>query len=609
MAATTGEAQTQVESTTAELPRASGSFVLMQADVDVDTLTSLRGGGATSLWQPGPMLFAGGKDGSEQDEDVLSRQREESLGAELSPLVHGKGRRFHRVVNHRFHSVGTEKPDRALRVTGFEVVAADHATYGREDVRGADKDGGATRWTPGVVVVHIGLPSCTDEDGATSSDLWSGYLSTVLEGILKGDGAHFCATIEELLGSEHSEAIFVQPSTARSFTNVSPPVGATVAKDSANVEPDVPTGPVRVIGSPSNTVLGEFPLYWVLADVCCTEEFARKRRKADRDGRNQPIEGADERSEDELGKLRSMCSRGLAELSKHAWNGTDGYFEGGREPEQSALNWWNWHATFGQDGAGFSFIPAPTATKAWPYRRNHLSGSFADVMALELLTDRILGRFSEHARDLAAELRTKKDPNHRRALDIWKEFAVFTTEYVSRTSGLSRSHAEFRDAFRAGLARENERDLRRTQDNLDRIAEITRMEQAEARRVREEEQAGREKTREAERRSAAEDQAKRDRDQAEIERRRAGTERKFNLFIGVIATILLPLSIIPSVLEWYYPNPDPSTTGVRWIIVLAGVVVTGLVLGFVGRNEIQQWWKARAEQSEPGDSEEGASTR
>ena len=100
------------------------------------------------------------------------------------------------------------------------------------------------------------------------------------------------------------------------------------------------------------------------------------------------------------------------------------------------------------------------------------------------------------------------------------------------------------------------------QDNLERLAEVSRIELEEERN-----------TLEAERNSR--------------EAERNQRERDFNRVVGVLATVFIPLSVVPPLVEWFVPLPSRSAweIGVPFILVIVACVAVPLVWNWRKRKD------------------------
>lgn len=522
--------------------------MLLEADVDVHAVESALDTDGAPLWFPGPSTVVRRKVASRDAQEVDRDLRTQRLTPEANRLITDDRKRLHRYVRHTFHSVARESADHAFVVTGFELVLADRDTFGHRDAG----PGGRTR-IPGVVLVHLD-PEGDDaviESGYSSLD--RSRIDNVLQRSLLRYRREFCEQIQHQLASPEKTSVLSQNSSTGVYTELGDRSSAAVAEEAA---PDI-----LVLGTDSYGVRALQPIYTVMTDVSVSAEQARQRLADDPtvcSEKRKAGYGADEARACPVELLRATRSRALAQLRGSDW--LQGAARKSMQTEicGSALDWRDWHASFTPTGAGFAYIPSENASRPHHSRRDDLTFVFADLIALEILKGRVLKGFSDRTHEIAANL-VCPEGEFESALDTWKEFAAFTTHYAAGTSDVHNHHEKFLSALRAGLAWNAEKVIERTESNLARLADIARAEQVEQRR-------------------------RVDAEELEIQRNRDHRERRLHGLVAIVATIFLPLTVIPPILEWFYHNPDPSTAAARawWTggglaLFIVGFGVYGLV--------------------------------
>lgn len=272
----------------------------------------------------------------------------------------------------------------------------------------------------------------------------------------------------------------------------------------------------------------------------------------------------------------------------------------------------DWASSFGTTGAGFAYVPKKEVSNGkilYPPLRNQLSSVYSTVLALEMLKDHALTGFARASLDLSHRLQEIDSSSPQpltapgrlgegsdnlapatslaetpavtpaareerlsqardEAVRLWRAFVAFTTEYWALTDTMPAAHQEVVARFQKAINRDTEKMLSRTQDNLQRIASLLELEESRAR-------------------------AEREREEDLAEKESADRERRFNVLVGFLATLFLPLSVIPPILEWYYPNDGRHALGTHWLWLLG---ITALMVAGAAawlHQDIVSWWRSR----------------
>lgn len=573
---------------------ASGCYLLLEADVDVDRLRRASESGGTEEWHEGPIALVK-RPGKQTPVRVIDGdERSRSLGPELRRLVHGKGRRFHRYVRHTLRSLTREgaEADRAIVVTGFEILQVDADAYriGREP-SSASPDIEPYRMRPAVVIVHFDPTASPDDVVSGHPEISEKALANTLRRLMRDYYQQLCALIGRLLVSTVVETEHAFNTTRKEFEFVTGSGECAVSSES-----------LRVLGTADADTSALVPIYSVLTVTAKSAEDVRRRLREDRASRRRDeqrtrVGGAREEG-DSIRLAPEECSveallaaraTALATLDRKDWincSTPDGFNSSGNPP----IPWRGWSAAFSRAGAGFAAAPgSPSSPWDAVDRRTEISGSYADILALEVLKGRILKDFSDRLHRTAEDLLHDRG-QHDTALKMWQEFALFTTDYASGVPVAGFRGEKFLESIRAALGDDSETAIERTQANLDRLAQIARLRQDEERRLRDQADRERIRAREEERRAQQEADAKFD---GEMQIIRSRFDGRFAIFVGMVATIFLPPTVIPPILEWFYENPDPVSVGARTAFTVGGMALFALVFGLCWM--WMKWDRDRAE--------------
>lgn len=558
---------------------ASGCYVLLEADVDVDRLLGATSSGGAGDWSEGPIVLAkrAGRKTPERliDEDERSR----SMGPELRRLVHGEGRRFHRHVRHTLRSLTREgaEADRAIVVTGFEILQADAKSFrANSDLSSSSPGLGPHRMTPAVIIVHLDPTAAPDGVATGHAEIREEALANTLKRLLRDNHRQLCALIGHLLVSTTFESEYAFNTSRREFECLS---GCDETADSSAA--------LRVLGTGDAGTSALVPIYSVLTVTAESEEDVRRRLQGDRESREHSMQPTME--ECSVDDLRAARAAAFATLERADWLDCS-VPDDLAAPTHPPLPWRGWHAEFGRYGAGIAAIPdEPSSPWDAVDHRPEVSGLYADLLALELLKGRILKDFSDRLHRIAEDLLHERG-QHETALGMWQEFALFTTDYVSGVPVVSVRGERFLESFRSALGSNAGTGIERTQANLDRLAQIARMQQDEERRLRDQVDRDHLRDQEDERRLQQEADAQFGERMRDI---RSTFDRRFAIFVGVVATLFLPPTAIPPILEWFYANPDPVSAGVRTAWTVGGMLAFALVFGVCWA-----WMKGDRDQAE-----------
>lgn len=504
----------------------TGSAVLFEGDVRRSWLTRIDQDGRG--WTPGPLIFAGRRDAQST---IGPDERARRLGASIAHHTQGIGRRYHRPICCRVSTTARDGETRTLTVVALELIVAD---------RDAE-------WVPAVAVVHVDPPGKVSSDPEASSATRLQHVDNLLARFFKFGTSTNVRLIEEML---------VCPDPPRDISYGATSFGwqgenTAEAPGHRSTTPAATDAlPVRLLANPTHGVPASFPSYWLFTDVAPDEDGDVERWGDDityyekGGGRPLPLEKC------EAVERRRRRSRVLSELQVRPWAlaATERAPDGGQG--DNVLSWTHWDTTFGRSGAGFAHSLPEGGSYPTLHRREDLSTVYVDLIALEMLRDRIIQGFSERTRELAADTRRNAD-RREQCVDAWKDLVTFTSEHFGRASGLELRDRDFLAAFRTGSGLDLEEDLVRAQANLERLAEISRMELDEERSTR----------------AHAQTQA----------------EGRFNRVLGVLATIVIPLTVVPPLLEWFVPLPSGTARIAGTLSVFALGVLLALAL----------WWLTR----------------
>lgn len=545
---------------------ASGCYVLLEADADVEAIENAVGADGEKLWSRGPISVVRRAGKSTNARVIDADQRAERQGPEVCRLVHRAERRLHRYVRHTFRSTVHPKDgvDRELLVTGFEVVLADRRAFFHRDDASIPSGDSPRRLIPAVVIVHLDPTAKAEEAESGFFELSADSIKHKLHRLLRAHHRQFCSQIQQLLASPASVSLSAFNTGTKRFEP------CTALED---VEASRPV--VRVLGTGEGDTAALLPIYTVTSVAADSAARARELLEHEENRRKSDVRDGDlpDASVCSVDALRASRSEALATLWGDQW--ADGAWGDDRNDDaRSALSWRGWHATFTPQGAGFAYIPEDGTARPRTHRRDQLSVVFADLLALEVLKGRILKDFSDRLHHIAENLLLHPD-RHETALGIWKEFAVFTTDYAAGVSEVGPAEEQFLHAFRRGLSWDTDKAIERTQANLDRLADIARMQQEEQRRMAEEADRVRLRRREQWKQEERELAAGLREKEHKIA---ATTERRFTFFVGFVATLFLPLTVIPPVLEWFYENPEVSSAAPRAMWTGGGLVVFAVIV-------------------------------
>jgi hypothetical protein len=493
---------------------ATGSAVLFEGDVDVQWLEGSVASGCPDQWSPGPVVFARSSTSSE-GKNIDAYTRRLRLGHGVARHTLDAGRRFHRRVNFAVRSEAQKVDRREMRIVALELILGDLSTA---PVAASESDS----WIPAIVVVHLDLPGGTSESAGAVSALRFEHVGNLVAPFFRWAMGSSCEILEHLLTAKDDTAVVVKD--GKTFKLSEP-------GDSAKVE-EAGDAKVRLLADPRHDSPAALPLYWILADIAPDKQADDERWGKDiqfyeGEGPGKSIGLKDCIREDR----RARRSRVLAELSVKPWATENG---GAPSDLQSSdpLPWRNWHVSFGRTGAGFAHSTDQAEGVTNAHRRDDLSSVYVDLIALEMLKDRVIQGFAEVTRDLAAV----SEPNRKfreRCMQTWKALVLFTSQYFVRSAGISVRDRDVVHGFHQGVGIDLDRELAQVQDNLGRLAEVARHELEEAKNQR---------------------------------------DRDFNRIIGIIATLVIPLSVVPPFIEWFIPLPSPLAA----LVGLAFIILIGL---------------------------------
>ena len=532
---------------------ATGCSVLFEGDVHRGWVARL--GEEEQHWRPGPLVFTRRTSrSSAEPAEITAENRERRLGRTIAQHTLGPGRRFHRRVSHTVRTGSERSSWREMEIVAFELILGG----GSEPIALPGATGAVTAgaWIPAVLVVHLDPPGRSAVDPAAMSEMRFEHIGNLIARFFRWCAQDCCRVFEELVPESRTSRHVVQNGQGFHLADAE---SADQGAEASVSEPESQSV-LRLLASGPHTSTASFPMYWVLTDVAPDEASDIARWDDDIefyecDGGGKPF-GLDHCAAEER---RARRSRALAELEVRPWarsigGATSALADGDGAP------WRNWHASFSRSGAGFAHAVTTTGHSTNRHRRDDLSTVYVDLFALEMLKDRVIQSFSELTRDLASGVRSDAELRQR-CVETWKSFVTFTSEYFGRSSGLNLRDRDVLEAFRAGTGLDLDQDLARAQANLERLAEMARMEIDEERSARDREQA------EAERDRLEEEKARRDRTDA--------SERRFNRFVGVLATVVIPLTVVPPIVELFLPLPSTAA----WIVGVLAIVLFGACIG------------------------------
>lgn len=534
---------------------ATGCSVLFEGDVRRSWLAGIDAEDNPGGWNIGPVVFTKRADNrSSGPEQITAVDRAERVGQGVARHTLGKGHRYHRRVSHVVRSGGASTERREMTIFAFELIVGDVQNV---EISGAETASDTNdAWAPAVIVVHIDPPGETATSMEAPSALRFEHVGNLLARFFRFGSGGNGQLLQDLIMANEPECTVDNRGSGFVIDDDSP-VPDSVAS-SEHRDP-----PVRLLASHDRRSTASFPVYWMFTDVAPEEDEDAERWAADirfyedDSGRGRPMGLAPcERLE-----RRARRSRVLAELEVRPW----AYLSTSEVPvgsnKDSALSWGNWDVTFSGSGAGFAHAAELSTSPTNRYRRDDLSTTYVDLVALEMLKDRVIQRFSELTRDLASGLRCGSDLREK-CVDAWKTLVTFTSEYFGRTAGLELRDRDFLEAFRTGAGLDLEKDLSGVHANLERLAQASRMEIDE-----------------------------------DISRRgleREAAERRFNRLVGIVATIVIPLTVVPPLVEWFLPVPSAAAAIVGTLVILA---LVGTIFGLL-------WRLLRPSIGEPGSSED-----
>lgn len=586
---------------------ASGSFILFEADVDAAWVEShLLPGAAPGPWKAGPLPIArravqsGAGRRQLLDSESIDRQHD-SVTRAL-----GRGRfRWHRhgrwVVRPTgragFEVTDVERQRAGLVITGLELLTVDPQIAAHCEA--ADQ-----RRLAGVVIAHVDL---TEDPAAVSSGLSSHLLADDMRNgigaILRNTRTGLAAQVTQWLND-------AAPGGSVSINDL---------PDAAGLQP----APIHLCDADQDQQAA-VPIYMVLTGLWqdCTDaaESLGEYRYGQRGIAPRPQAGSPAELPEPLASLSVAAVRtyhadrlaGRSPLSPEKPEGAESaeWTHANRQSPVLASNLVDdeadgsllraehgrWASTFTPTGAGFAYVP-DKANVLHPPLRNDLSSVYSTVLALEMLKDHALTSFARASRELAHQLQqidagmTPPHPGHDSsgedtdkarekrlsrarddALSLWRSFVAFTTEYWALTDTAPAVHQEVVARFQQAIGRDTEVALARTQANLERLASLLELEESRAR-------------------------AERERLEQREEKESAQRERRFNVMVGFLATLFLPLSVIPPVLEWYYPNDGRHALGTHWLWLLGISAVLMVGAAWWLRKDIAAWWRSRTQGS------------
>lgn len=529
----------------------TGCSVLFEAEVLPDWLTTIREGIGSEGWSKGPIEFM-----NRQVNPVpfTKEDRSRRLGPGIAQHVLGEGRRFHKQVSHRVCS-NTEGGDpREFKIIAFELIVGDVTEISVSTPDASDAPSHPR--TPVVVAVHIDPPGSTSTSDISQSELRFEHVSNLLSRFFKYGLSGNGRLLEKLIVSRNTSHVVEFESTK--FVLIGESRTADLASSDNN-----PNRPVSLITSDARRSAGSIPIYSMLTDVAPCVDEDKKRWDADREffdgnGRGRKVK----LPQCGLAERRGRRSRVLAELEVRPWAHLAMDDVLGVQGSGQGLRWKDWDIVFSRSGAGFAHAADPSSPRT-ARQRDDLSTVYVDIVALEMLKDRTIQRFSELTRDLASGIGHEPD-RRAKCVEAWKELVKFTSVYFGRSDGLELRDREFLDAFQDGAGVNLERDISRVHANLERLAQVSRMEI--------------------------------DQDVSTREQKRLARERKFDMLVGIIATIFIPLTVVPPILAWFSPQPAALPA------VIGGAVAVFVALLIAGSFVFQLCWSRTDSEDKTGES-------
>ena len=521
---------------------ATGCSVLFEGDVDRGWLEQDDAGGCPSMWRPGPLVFARRNTTSDRKEidDSVRRRR---LGHGIARHTIDSGRRYHRRVSYTVSTRSSTGTLREMTIVAFELILGDLSTA-PVDAKGNDHR------IPAIVVVHLDLPGNTSDSADATSALRFEHVGNLVATFFRWNVRDCCGLLERFLTAEGDSGLVVKDGGSFGLS----------AEGDVAPNPHATSGGVRLLASPGHESTAALPMYWILTDVAPQDQ-------ADVERWNSDVEYYEHGRGRRMGlkacipaERRARRSRVLAELEVRPWATESGGLPSALQGSDP-LPWRNWHVSFSRTGAGFAHLIDEPGGSTNLNRRDDLSTVYVDLIALEMLKDRVVQGFAEVTRDLATETRPDREFREK-CMTTWKALVRFASQYFVRTAGISVRDRDVVEGFRQGVWIDLDRELARVQDNLERLAEVSRIELEEERN-----------TLEAERNSR--------------EAERNQRERDFNRVVGVLATVFIPLSVVPPLVEWFVPLPSRSAwgIGVPFILVIVACVAVPLVWNWRKRKD------------------------
>ncbi|WP_431791446.1 hypothetical protein [Kocuria palustris] len=511
---------------------ATGSSVLFEGDVDRTWINNYEAG-FPSGWTPGPLVFAR-RNGKSKPDLIDDNSRRERVGHGIARHTLDRTRRFHRRVAYTVRTGSPKREIREMQIVAFELILGEPDSS-RVDPNESD------RWTPAILVVHLALPHRISDSGDEISDLRFEHVGNLLARFFKWRATDCCHLLERFLTAETAEGTVLYED------------GSFIAptERSAESQPGPADRHVRLLASSAHESMASLPMYWILTDIAPGSQEDDDRWNRDIEfyevGPGSPI-GLTDCSSVERQERRS---RVLSELEVRPWAtencGTPSAF-GDSDPHA----WRNWHVSFGRTGAGFAHSAQIQGGNDNRHRRDDLSTVYVDLIALEMLKDRIVQGFAEVTQDLATK--TTSDQGFRNnCMSTWKALVSFSSQYFVRAAGISVHDREMIVQYSKGVGTDLDGELAKVQENLGRLAEAARI---------------------------------------ELESERNESDRNFNRIVGVLATVVIPFTVVPPLIEWFSPLPsrDAGLMAILWVLAIGAVIAVYL------------WWKLRRKDTAGPDS-------
>lgn len=529
----------------------SGSFLILGALIDSEWLANTNSRSkdgedhttAPSTWHPGPPDFTIRK--VKTRDECAYKPARIAKHCDTSSLL-----RIHRRVSWKLASnTRVLTPDRWIWITAADIIYADPTKYTFK------KTDSASPWTPASVILHFHTTSCraTVHEGGTHH-LNGENIRNTLARLLRDHSQTTAQLLEELLNSDDAEAEFVLNTSFKAFAprvNTAPSTSTTEATQEPAAEP---TGVKRIhVRGAGATDTGGPSSFCVITDIRRDGDGPRTRTDHDPDesmkNTDPVVMTVQERTNQatRLALLSAPLNTTVPELrEKHADDLVDCRYT---RP--------GWSATFSREGAGFVYH-APDDRGRNAHLRDDLSAILSTLLGLEVLKEAILSEFSTSLRTLTGKLSAppeERGPNiasHREtAMDLWQRFLAYSTEYWSTSVTSGRFFEECLSTFRTARHLDKSAMYEETEANLERLTHLLDLE------------------------------SKRLEDTAREQDRRQ--EVRMTTRFSLIATLFLPISLMPSILEWYYPNDSPTNLPMRWLWLLIGSLTMLFVLNVLMR--------------------------